>query len=63
MITIYSSNAEDFSTLGLGMLTPSECIIEEFDRGAFMLTMTHPMDKGLRWALIENDRIIRTTGV
>lgn len=59
MITIYSSNAEDFSTLGLGMLTPSECIIEEVDRGAFMLTMTHPMDKGLRWALIENDRIIR----
>lgn len=59
MITIHESTAEDFSTLGLGMLTPTECIIEEVERGIFQLSMTHPFDMEMRWALIENDRVIR----
>ena len=49
MITIYAPNATDFSTLGLGALAPSECVIEEQAGGMYELTMTHPMDEAGKW--------------
>lgn len=49
MITIYSPNETDFSTLGLGALAPYECTIEEQAGGMYELTMTHPMDEAGKW--------------
>ena len=49
MITIYAPEAQDFSTLGLGALTPYECEIEEQAGGMYELTMTHPMDAEGKW--------------
>ena len=49
MITVYAPGATDFSTLGLGALAPSECIIEEQAGGMYELTMTHPMDEAGKW--------------
>ena len=49
MITIYAPNAQDFSTLGLGVLAPYECTVEEQAGGMYELTMTHPMDAEGKW--------------
>lgn len=49
MITIYAPDATDFSTLGLGALTPYECEIEEQAGGMYELTMSHPMDEAGKW--------------
>ena len=49
MITIYSPNETDFSTLGLGALAPYECTVEEQAGGMYELTMTHPMDAEGKW--------------
>lgn len=59
MITIHSPHAEDFSTLGFGVLTPTECVISEVAGGMYELKMTHPMDDDLRWTHIETGRIIK----
>lgn len=52
MITIYAPSDTDFSTLGLGALSPYECVVEEQALGQYSLTMTHPMDAGGKWRMI-----------
>ena len=59
MITIYAPEAQDFSTLGLGALAPSECVIEEQAGGMYELTMTHPMDEAGKWLNIGVGCIIK----
>ncbi len=49
MITIYAPSETDFSTLGLGALSPYECVVEEQAGGMYELTMTHPMDAEGKW--------------
>ena len=43
MITVYEPKAADFTTLGLGALTPDECVVEEEAGGMFELTLSQPI--------------------
>ena len=58
-IPIYQKNEEDFSTNGMGLLLPIECTIEESAAGMYELTLIQPIDHTLRWAQIQNGRIIK----
>ena len=59
MITIHDANATDFSTLGLGVLQPIECEVEETAGGRYELTLVQPITDDGRHLLIANHRIIR----
>ena len=59
MITIHEATASDFSTLGLGALMPSECIVEEKGGGLYELTLVQPMTADLRHELLKCARIIK----
>lgn len=59
MITIYSANAADFSTLGLGALSPSACMIEEQAGGLYEMTLTQPITDDLKHTLIAQGRIVK----
>lgn len=59
MITVHSGWADDFSSLGLCPLQPTECTIEEHAGGMYQLKMTHPMDDTGRWWHLRNYNIIK----
>ena len=61
MIKIYSGWADDFTGLGMGVLDPSECKIEEEAGGLYELEMKQPMDEEHRDWLIEKHRIIKAS--
>lgn len=58
LIALYEPQAADFSTLGLGALTPSECTVTWQAAGAYELTLVQPIDETLRWAQLANGCII-----
>ena len=58
LIALYAPDAADFSTLGLGALTPSECTVTWQAAGAYELTLVQPIDDTLRWAQLQNGCII-----
>ena len=57
-ITVYAPDAADFSTLGLGVLTPTECTVTWQAAGAYELTLVQPIDATNRWAQLANGCII-----
>ena len=59
MINIYPANTEDFSTLGLAVLQPTECTVEEKAGGLMELEMKHPVDDDLKWTYLQNGCIIK----
>ena len=58
VITLYAPDETDFSTLGLGALTPSECTVTWQAAGASELTLVQPIDETNRWAQLANGCII-----
>ena len=58
-IPIYRPDETDFSTNGLGLLTPTECTVEEIAGGMYELTLKHPIGDTLRWAQIQNGCIVK----
>ena len=58
-ITVYPPRCEDFSTNGLGILTPLECTVEEQAAGMYELKLVHPIDNTLRWAQLTAGCIIK----
>lgn len=62
MIRIFPGDADDFSTLGLGVLLPTECSIEWEAGGLYELSLTHPIDDAGRWLLLDYGRIIKAPG-
>ena len=59
MINIYPADTEDFSTLGLAVLQPTECTVEEKAGGLMELEMKHPVDDDLKWTYLQNGYIIK----
>ena len=59
MIKIYSGWADDFTGLGMGVLDPSECKIEEEAGGMYELELIQPMDEEHRDWLIGKHGIIK----
>lgn len=58
VIALYAPDETDFSTLGLGALTPSECTVTWQAAGAYELTLAQPIDETNRWAQLANGCII-----
>lgn len=58
-ICIYEPKATDFSTNGLGVLTPTRCTVSAEDGGMFELELTQPIDESLRWAQLQKGCIIK----
>lgn len=58
-ITIYEPTSTDFSTNGLGVLTPSECTVSEIAGGLYDLELVHPIDEAGRWTLIGHNCCVK----
>lgn len=58
-ICIYPPLAEDFTTNGLGILTPLECTVEEQAAGKYEIELVHPIDVSMRWMQIQNGCIVK----
>lgn len=58
-ICIYDPNATDFSTNGMGLLTPKSCTVSAEDGGMFELELVQPIDATLRWAQLQKGCIIK----
>lgn len=59
MITIYNRNEENFATLGLGALSPTECDVDWEEGGRYDLTMKYPILDDGKWIMIQTNCIIR----
>ena len=57
-ICIYPPSAEDFTTNGLGILTPLECTVEEVAAGKYELELVQPINDSLRWTQLQAGCII-----
>ena len=58
-ICIYEPKATDFSTNGLGLLTPISCTVSAEGCGMFELELTQPIDESMRWAQLQKGCIIK----
>lgn len=58
MVCIHEKNSTDFNTLGLGMLSPSFCIVKEELNGLYELEMEHPYDEQGKWKRIEKELVL-----
>lgn len=58
LITIYEKDTINFDNLGLGVLLPTECIVNEELNGMYTLQLTHAYDNLEKYKLLENERII-----
>ena len=58
-ICLYPADCTDFSTNGLGALTPLECVVSEEARGMFELELRQPIDDTLRWAQLATGCIVK----
>lgn len=52
-ICVYSPNTTDFSTNGLGILTPIECTVSKQAAGMWQLKLMQPIDNTFRWAQLQ----------
>lgn len=59
-MVIFEQNEQNFDTIGLGTLVPSEAVVSEELNGDFTLTFQHPYDTGGKWKRIEMGRIVLT---
>ena len=59
MVFIYPPDCTDFSTNGLGTLTPYECTVTETAGGMYEIKLEHPIDDTLRWAQITAGCIVK----
>lgn len=58
-ICIYEPKATDFSTNGMGLLTPIRCTVSAEGCGMFELELTQPIDESMRWAQLQKGCIIK----
>ena len=58
-IPIYAKDCSDFSTNGLCLLQPVECIVEETANGLYELTMELAIDDGGRFSLVVPGTVVK----
>ena len=59
MICVFPSDATDFASNGLCVLTPTACSVTETLNGEWELSMTHPLDERDKWTYLQVGCIIR----
>lgn len=58
-ICVYDQSCTDFSTNGLGLLTPTECTVTEELNGAWEVKLVQPIDDTNRWAQLYAGAVIK----
>ena len=59
MICVYPPDCTDFSTNGLGPVSPSSCTVTETLNGEWELTLEHPFDTQGKWRRLIEGNILR----
>ena len=59
MICVYPTDCTDFSTNGLGAVSPSSCTVTETLNGEWELTLEHPLDAHDKWRRLIEGNILR----
>lgn len=59
MICVYSANCTDFSSNGLGAVTPMSCTVTETLNGEWELTLVHDIDERGKWTRLSEGCILR----
>ena len=59
MICVFPSDATDFASNGLCVLTPTACSVTETLNGEWELSMTHPLDERGKWTYLQVGNILR----
>ncbi len=59
MICIYDALCTDFSTNGIGPLSPASCMVYETLNGRWEIKMEHPIDEWDKWTRLKENRILR----
>lgn len=59
MVFVYDSKAQEFTNDGLGVITPSSCVVSEEINGTFELELVHPVDTFGKWKRLQKNNILR----
>ena len=59
MIYVYPADCTDFSSNGLGAVTPMSCTVTETLNGEWELTLVHDIDERGKWTRLSEDCILR----
>ena len=59
MICVFPSDATDFASNGLCVLTPTACSVTETLNSEWELSMTHPLDERGKWTYLQVGNILR----
>lgn len=59
MITVYPQGCTDFSSNGLGTLTPESCQVTHTLNGNYEVTLVHPIDERGKYLKLAEGRILR----
>ena len=59
MLCVYSADCTDFSSNGLGTISPSSALVKETLNGEYELTVEHPLDDMGKWRRLVEGYIIR----
>ena len=59
MICVFASDATDFTTNGLSVLSPTTCTVTETLNGQYELQLTHPIDEQGKWRYLTTGSIVR----
>ena len=59
LICVYPANCTDFSSNGLGVVTPMSCTVAETLNGEWELTLVHDIDERGKWTRLSEDCILR----
>ena len=59
MICVYDPDCTDFSTNGLGPVSPQSATVTEKLNGEYELTLVHPLDEAGKWQRLAEGRILR----
>lgn len=59
MICVYPANCTDFSSNGLGVVTPMSCTVTETLNGEWELTLVHDIDERGKWTRFSEGCILR----
>ena len=59
MICVYPANCTDFSSNGLGAVTPMSCTVTETLNGEWELTLVHDIDERGKWTRLSEGCILR----
>ena len=59
MICVYAPDAVDFSSNGLGPVSPQSATVTETLNGEYELTLVHPLDETGKWQRLSEGCILR----